>query len=56
MNKYEIISAPKANFGHKGDSPNIDMAFLYGSWASGFPKEESDIDIAEVLEREMEVL
>jgi len=56
MNKYEIISAPKANFGHKGDSLNIDMAFLYGSWASGFPKEESDIDIAEVLEREMEVL
>lgn len=27
----------------------IEMAFLYGSWASGFPRPDSDIDIAMVF-------
>jgi predicted nucleotidyltransferase len=28
------------------------MAFLYGSWARGFPKEDSDVDIAIVFIKE----
>ncbi len=53
MDKDEIISALKAYFQHKADVFNIDMAFLYGSWASGFPKKESDIDIAVIFDKEM---
>ncbi len=51
--KDEVISALKAYFQHKADVFNIDMAFLYGSWASGRPKDESDIDIAVIFNQEM---
>jgi len=54
MDKDEIISALKAYFQDKADAYDIDMAFLYGSWASGFPKRESDIDIAVIFDNEIE--
>lgn len=54
MDKNEAISALKTYFQRKADVFNIDMAFLYGSWAFGLPKEESDADIAVVLTEEME--
>ncbi len=44
MNKKEIISLLKSYFQSKADKYNIDLAFLYGSWASGHPKKESDVD------------
>ncbi len=53
MNKDEIISSLKDYFQHKGDLFNISLAFLYGSWASGLPKKESDVDIAVVFTEEM---
>ncbi len=53
MNKDEAISAIKFYFQNKADIFNIDMAFLYGSWASGLPKKESDVDIAVVFTEEM---
>lgn len=31
------------------DTYGIEMAFLYGSWARGYPKEISDVDIAIVF-------
>jgi predicted nucleotidyltransferase len=53
VNKDEAISAIKFYFQNKADIFNIDMAFLYGSWASGLPKRESDVDIAVVFTEEM---
>jgi len=54
MNKEEIISILKSYFNDKARIYGIDMAFLYGSWAGGFPKIESDIDIAVVFNRDMD--
>ncbi len=52
MNRGEIISALKSYFQQKAIAYNIDMAFLYGSWADGCPKAESDIDMAIMLDTE----
>ncbi|MFH0926869.1 MAG: nucleotidyltransferase domain-containing protein [bacterium] len=47
MEKKELLISQIINFfKEKARSFNIDMAFLYGSWARGYPREDSDIDIA----------
>jgi len=44
--KNEIISLLKDFFLAKAGSYQIDMAFLYGSRAGGYPRGDSDVDIA----------
>lgn len=44
--REDIILALKEYFQRKADTHDINMVFLYGSWACGYPKEESDIDVA----------
>lgn len=51
--KHEIISTMKSYFQNKADTYDLDIAFLYGSWAVGHPKEESDIDVAVLFSHEM---
>lgn len=46
MKRDEIIETLKDYFQQKHEVFDIDMAFLYGSWACGHPVKESDIDIA----------
>ena len=46
MNRDYLIKKLKDFFNKNADFYDIDMAFLYGSWAKGFPKETSDVDIA----------
>ncbi|MDI6786374.1 MAG: nucleotidyltransferase domain-containing protein [bacterium] len=41
-----LISALSVFFEEKARGYNIDMAFLYGSWARGHPIKESDVDLA----------
>jgi len=53
MDKNEAISAIKFYFQNKADIFNVDIAFLYGSWASGLPNKESDVDIAVIFTEEM---
>lgn len=53
MDKEKIIVILKSYFQDKAGFYNIEMAFLYGSWASGYPKKESDIDIAVMFSCEM---
>lgn len=36
-------------FKEVSDTYKIEMAFLYGSWVRGYPKESSDVDIAIVF-------
>jgi len=50
--KEEIISKLSAFFEEKAAHYNVDMAFLYGSWAKGYPKEGSDIDVAVIFSHE----
>ena len=53
MNKKEtIIKAVKKYFKEKSEYFGIEMAFLYGSWARGFPWHDSDVDIAVVFTKE----
>lgn len=48
--KEEIINYLKSYFKEKAEEYKLKMVFLYGSWASGFPKEDSDIDIGIVFQ------
>lgn len=45
----EIILELKDFFKKKSSQYGVDMAFLYGSWATGYPHRESDIDLAIVF-------
>ena len=49
MSRDDLIKKLKDFFNKNADFYDIDMAFLYGSWAKGFPKETSDVDIAVFL-------
>ena len=46
QSRQELIRILKAFFEEKAAVFNIDMAFLYGSWAGGYPRKDSDVDIA----------
>lgn len=54
MSRDKIIHVLKDYFQHRADFFNIDLAFLYGSYASGHPVEESDIDVAVFSGKEMD--
>ncbi len=45
QDKDNLILSLKAFFEEKAKE-TIDMAFLYGSWANGYPREDSDVDLA----------
>lgn len=53
MNRDKIIQILNGYFKEKADFFNIDLAFLYGSYASGHPMKESDIDVAVLSDKEM---
>lgn len=42
----EIIDYLERFFRNSSAQYGIEMAFLYGSWARGFPRQDSDIDVA----------
>lgn len=41
-----ILEKLESFFGNFAVDYGIDMAFLYGSWAGGNPREDSDVDVA----------
>lgn len=47
--REEIKNILECHFKEISDAYGIEMAFLYGSWARGYPKESSDVDIAIVF-------
>jgi len=51
--KEKIISKLKDFFRVNFSRYYIDMVFLYGSWASGYPREDSDLDLAVVFSKEI---
>lgn len=51
-NKEELILTLKTFFKEKADFFGVEMAFLYGSWARGYPREDSDVDIALIFSKE----
>lgn len=44
--RERLVSQMKDFFKQKALQYHIDTAFLYGSWATGYPKQDSDIDLA----------
>ena len=50
--KREILTLLKSFFEESASAYKIEMAFLYGSWARGFPKSSSDVDVAIVFSEE----
>lgn len=45
-NREGIVLKLRDFFHQKAEMFGIDPAFLYGSWARGYPREDSDVDIA----------
>jgi predicted nucleotidyltransferase len=50
--KEEIIKHLRKYFYKNASFYGLEMVFLYGSWAKGFPRYDSDIDIAIVFSGE----
>ena len=48
--KDSLVSQLSAFFLEKSAQYNVEMAFLYGSYAGGYPKAESDIDLGIVFD------
>ncbi len=46
MQREKFILKLKDYFREKAPEYHIEMAFLYGSWATGYPHQDSDIDLA----------
>lgn len=46
IQKEKIILKLKDYFKQKASGYRIEMAFLYGSWARGYPHHDSDLDLA----------
>ena len=50
--RQDIINHLESFFRNHAGRYGIDMAFLYGSWAKGSPRPDSDIDIAVVFSQQ----
>jgi len=44
----------KSFFKQRAVQYHIDIAFLYGSWAAGYPNQDSDIDLALLFSPEID--
>ncbi|HEC66531.1 MAG TPA: nucleotidyltransferase domain-containing protein [bacterium] len=51
--RKEIIDYLEDYFKKNAGRYKIEIAFLYGSWAGGFPRLDSDIDIAIVFSKDL---
>ena len=47
--REEIINRLRNYFDRNADRYKLEMVFLYGSWAKGFPRYDSDVDIAVIF-------
>jgi predicted nucleotidyltransferase len=51
-NREEIIKSLRDYFDKNAGPYKLEMVFLYGSWARGFPRYDSDVDIAVIFSDE----
>lgn len=52
MAQIKIVETLRGYFQREALRLRVEMVFLYGSWAAGFPRLDSDIDIAIVFDDE----
>ncbi|HUU42012.1 MAG TPA: nucleotidyltransferase domain-containing protein [Desulfatiglandales bacterium] len=52
MAKSRIVDTLRSYFQREASHFRVEAAFLYGSWAAGFPRLDSDIDIAVLFDDE----
>jgi predicted nucleotidyltransferase len=48
-----IIKHLKKFFAERASFYGVEMVFLFGSWATGIPRQDSDLDIAVVFRDEL---
>lgn len=53
MQKDDLILNLKSFFSENYIKYYIDIAFLYGSWAGGYPRKDSDIDLAVLFSKDI---
>lgn len=53
MDRNDMISALEAFFRDMDREYRVDMASLYGSWACGCPRQDSDVDVAVLFSSEL---
>lgn len=53
-NKQTLVSQLKDFFAENSSQYFVEMIFLYGSWGSGYPHSQSDIDLAIVFSEEID--
>ncbi len=51
--REELVKSLKDFFEKNAELFSVNMVFLYGSWAKGTPKDESDIDLALLVSEEV---
>lgn len=51
--RREIIDHLERFFRNYSEQYGVEMAFLYGSWAKGHPRQDSDIDVAILFSKEI---
>jgi len=52
--KKKLVSEIKVFFEQGASQYHIDLALLYGSWARGYPHQDSDIDLALLFSSEID--
>jgi hypothetical protein len=52
-NREEIITRLRNYFNKNASLYDLEMAFLYGSWARGIARDDSDIDLALLFSKEI---
>jgi predicted nucleotidyltransferase len=53
LSKADILSALKTFFREKADQFKVQVVFLYGSYAHGNPRKDSDVDVAVVFDTDL---
>ena len=52
MKRDELITALKEYFQRKAEVHDVETACLYGSWAAGHPRPDSDVDVAVMFRKD----
>ncbi len=55
ITKEELLQVLKTFFKDTAHTFGVAVAFLYGSWAHGTQRDNSDIDIAVMLKKKMKI-
>lgn len=53
LSREDLLNKLKGFFNAKAAEYEVDLAFLYGSWARGYPRVDSDVDLAVIFSNKL---